>query len=62
MVLAKQGLRKGLIVGYQGNTQLKAGIASTIATAVAYSDSGAIADADTVITVTGGKAMTLAQP
>ena len=62
MTLGKQGMISGLIKGYGINTQIRAGIAGTGVTVVTYSAAGAIKDADTVVAITGARAMTLAQP
>ena len=62
MVLGKQGMISGLVNGYKPNTQITDGIAGTGVTTVTYSAAGAIGDADTVVTITGARAMTLAQP
>lgn len=62
MVLGKQGMIAGLIKGYKPNTQIGDGIAGTAVTSVTYSAAGAIKDADTVIGITGARALTLAQP
>lgn len=60
MVLGKQGLIGGLIKGYGPNTQINTQAAAV--TAVTYSAAGAIRDADTVVGITGARAMTLKQP
>ena len=60
MVLGKQGLIGGLIKGYKPNTQLDTQGAAV--SSVTYNAAGAIADADTVIGITGARALTLAQP
>ena len=61
MVLGKRIMRKGMESGYHPNTQLNTEAAAV--TAVAYTSSGAINEADSVITIaTNEAAYTLAQP
>jgi len=61
MALGLQTLRKGLVSGLNDNTQLND--QSAAVTAVAYTASGAINDADSVVTIaTNVQAYTIAQP